>query len=152
MFLILQRSHLWTGRLETDKFRGCPSRLGGGASFCYLDEGDARTKAAMVQSGCGRSAPLIRRESRLASMTTDTTQSSTPVTGESNRDLSVHGLKPSGEVSWNLSPAELYEESLRRGDGELVHMGAIATVTAPHTGRSPNDLSLIHISEPTRPY
>ncbi|MDX1646819.1 MAG: phosphoenolpyruvate carboxykinase (ATP) [Longimicrobiales bacterium] len=53
--------------------------------------------------------------------------------------LSSHGLDPSGDVYWNLSPAQLYEASLERDDGQLVHMGAISTVTAPHTGRSPND-------------
>jgi phosphoenolpyruvate carboxykinase (ATP) len=57
----------------------------------------------------------------------------------SERSLTSHGLAPKGRVHWNLSPARLYEESLARGDGQLVHMGAIATVTAPHTGRSPND-------------
>ena len=55
------------------------------------------------------------------------------------RDLSDHGLNPKGGIYWNLSPARLYEESFARGDGQLVHMGGIATVTAPHTGRSPND-------------
>ncbi len=53
--------------------------------------------------------------------------------------LARHGLAPRGAVHWNLCPARLYEESFARGDGHLVHMGAIATVTAPHTGRSPND-------------
>ena len=55
------------------------------------------------------------------------------------RDLSNHGLNPRGGIYWNLSPVRLYEESFARGDGQLVHMGGIATVTAPHTGRSPND-------------
>ena len=55
------------------------------------------------------------------------------------RDLSDHGLIPGGAIYWNLSPTRLYEESFARGDGQLVHMGGIATVTAPHTGRSPND-------------
>ena len=55
------------------------------------------------------------------------------------RDLSDHGLNPKGGIYWNLSPARLYEESFARGDGQLVHMGGIATVTAPHTGRSPNE-------------
>jgi phosphoenolpyruvate carboxykinase (ATP) len=55
------------------------------------------------------------------------------------RDLAAHGLAPSGAVHWNLSPARLYEESFAIGDGRLVHMGAISAVTAPHTGRSPND-------------
>ena len=89
----------------------------------------------------------IRREIRPASMTTDMTETSASMNGGSNRDLSVHGLDPSGEVSWNLSPAELYEESLRRGDGEIVHMGSIATVTAPHTGRSPNDRFVVRDEE-----
>jgi phosphoenolpyruvate carboxykinase (ATP) len=60
-------------------------------------------------------------------------------TAEDARTLARHGLEPSGAVYWNLSPARLYEESLARDDGQLVHMGAISTVTAPHTGRSPKD-------------
>lgn len=55
------------------------------------------------------------------------------------KSLNDHGLSPAGAVHWNLSPAQLYEASLASGDGRLVHMGAISTVTAPHTGRSPND-------------
>ena len=68
-------------------------------------------------------------------------------------DLKDHGLNPKRAVYWNLSPARLYEESFARGDGQLVHMGAIATVTAPHTGRSPNDrfvaVSYTHLTLPT---
>ncbi len=59
--------------------------------------------------------------------------------GTEGVDLSRHGIEPGGNVYRNLSPARLYEESLARGDGRLAHMGAISTVTAPHTGRSPND-------------
>ena len=72
-------------------------------------------------------------------MTTPTTDQPVSATGHGSYGLDRHGLQPAGEVYWNLSPAELYEESIRRGDGRIVHMGAIATVTAPHTGRSPND-------------
>jgi phosphoenolpyruvate carboxykinase (ATP) len=68
-------------------------------------------------------------------MTSETTE--TAETG--GKSLARHGLDPSGDVFWNLSPARLYEESLARGDGQIAHMGAISTVTAPHTGRSPND-------------
>ncbi|MEJ2538890.1 MAG: phosphoenolpyruvate carboxykinase (ATP) [Gemmatimonadota bacterium] len=53
--------------------------------------------------------------------------------------LDLHGLHPSREVHWNLSPAELYEAALRRNEGRLAHGGGFASVTAPHTGRSPND-------------
>jgi phosphoenolpyruvate carboxykinase (ATP) len=53
--------------------------------------------------------------------------------------LEMHGLDPRGEVHWNLAPARLYEMALERGEGQLAHGGGFATVTAPHTGRSPND-------------
>ncbi|MEX2465617.1 MAG: phosphoenolpyruvate carboxykinase (ATP) [Gemmatimonadota bacterium] len=72
-------------------------------------------------------------------MTTWTMEHPVAATGRGSYGLDQHGLEPTKEVFWNLSPAELYEESIRRGDGRIVHMGAIATVTAPHTGRSPND-------------
>ena len=53
--------------------------------------------------------------------------------------LDMHGLQPRKAVHWNLSPVQLYEKALERGEGRLAHMGAFATVTSPHTGRSPND-------------
>ncbi len=53
--------------------------------------------------------------------------------------LDLHGLDPRGTVRWNLSPVLLYEAALARGEGGLANMGAFAAVTAPHTGRSPND-------------
>ncbi len=71
-------------------------------------------------------------------MTTETVNGPVATTASSH-GLDEHGLAPSGEVHWNLSPARLYEIALSRNEGELVHMGGFATVTAPHTGRSPND-------------
>ena len=70
-------------------------------------------------------------------MTTETPSMS--VTDAGRASLSRHGLEPSGTVYRNLSPACLYEQAFARGDGRLVHMGAISAVTSPHTGRSPND-------------
>ncbi|MEX2529408.1 MAG: phosphoenolpyruvate carboxykinase (ATP) [Gemmatimonadota bacterium] len=58
---------------------------------------------------------------------------------ESEHGLDIHGLEPTGEVHWNLSPACTYEAALQRGEGRLAHMGGFTAVTAPHTGRSPND-------------
>ena len=58
---------------------------------------------------------------------------------ESRHGLELHGLRPTGAVHWNLSPARLYEEALARDEGRIVHMGGFAALTAPHTGRSPND-------------
>ncbi len=53
--------------------------------------------------------------------------------------LEIHGLSPRGTVYWNLSPARIYEKALERDEGQLAHMGGFSAVTAPHTGRSPND-------------
>ena len=42
-------------------------------------------------------------------------------------------------VKWNLSPAALYEEAIRREEGLLAANGPLACRTGQHTGRSPND-------------
>jgi phosphoenolpyruvate carboxykinase (ATP) len=57
--------------------------------------------------------------------------------------LELHGIQPIGRVHWNLAPARLYEESFERKVGTLVHMGALATLTVPHTGRSPKDRFIV---------
>jgi len=64
---------------------------------------------------------------------------STGIGPASEHGLETHGLSPQREVHWNLSPAQLYEAALARGEGRLAHGGGFASVTAPHTGRSPND-------------
>ncbi len=61
------------------------------------------------------------------------------VARESSVGLGKQGLKPSGEVHWNLLPPELITAALRRGEGELADMGPFVGITSPHTGRSPND-------------
>ena len=66
-------------------------------------------------------------------------EQSETASGEGVYGFQNHGLNPTKDVHYNLSPAQLYEASFAKGDGQLVHMGAIAAVTAPHTGRSPND-------------
>jgi phosphoenolpyruvate carboxykinase (ATP) len=48
-------------------------------------------------------------------------------------------LAPRGTVHQNLTPAELYEHAVRRGEGVIVANGPFCAVTTPHTGRSPND-------------
>jgi len=57
--------------------------------------------------------------------------------------LDLHGISPRKRVLRNLAPARLYEESFARKVGTLVHMGAIATLTVPHTGRSPKDRFIV---------
>jgi len=48
-------------------------------------------------------------------------------------------LEPRQTVHQNLSPPELYEHAVRRGEGVIALNGPFCAVTSPHTGRSPND-------------
>lgn len=54
-------------------------------------------------------------------------------------DLSSLGLGNAANVYWNLTPAELVEKTLERGEGELNDTGALAINTGEFTGRSPKD-------------
>src|SRR5690606_33620655 len=58
---------------------------------------------------------------------------------ESEHGLEAQGLLPRGTVRWNLINAELMECAARREEGQFAEMGPFVAVTAPHTGRSPND-------------
>ena len=58
--------------------------------------------------------------------------------------MSAHGLEASGfrnlkAVHWNLNPAALYEEAIRRGEGHLAKDGPLVVLTGQHTGRSAAD-------------
>lgn len=48
-------------------------------------------------------------------------------------------LGKAGKVNYNLSPAELVEAALKRGEGVLADSGALAADTGEFTGRSPKD-------------
>ena len=63
------------------------------------------------------------------------------------RDLAAHGLRPDKPVHWNLSPAALVEEAVRRGEGHLTREGAFVGITKPHTGRSPDDKFVVREAE-----
>ncbi|MEX2179382.1 MAG: phosphoenolpyruvate carboxykinase (ATP) [Gemmatimonadaceae bacterium] len=62
-----------------------------------------------------------------------------PVAAPAAQTLDAQGLAPSGRTHWNQVQTVLLETAVRRGEGELAHMGPFVAVTAPHTGRSPND-------------
>lgn len=53
--------------------------------------------------------------------------------------ISTSGLKELSAVFYNLGPARLYEETIRRGEAELSAQGALVARTSQHTGRSPKD-------------
>jgi phosphoenolpyruvate carboxykinase (ATP) len=61
----------------------------------------------------------------------------------SRHGLDLHDLKPRRDVYWNVPPAELVEEAVRRGEGELVATGPFNAITSPHTGRSPHDRFIV---------
>ena len=47
------------------------------------------------------------------------------------------------QVFWNLGPAALYEEAIRRREATLTAAGVLVARTTPHTGRSPNDKFIV---------
>jgi len=58
---------------------------------------------------------------------------------KSNYALENHGFTNLNNVFWNLSTPALVEESIKRGEGHLSHLGPLIVSTGHHTGRSPND-------------
>jgi phosphoenolpyruvate carboxykinase (ATP) len=66
-------------------------------------------------------------------------QSSSPGRQQQTHGLSGQGIKPKGEVHWNLITPELVKNAMRRNEAELAEMGPLVAITTPHTGRSPND-------------
>ena len=63
--------------------------------------------------------------------------------GSQLRDLSVHGVKCSGNIHWNLPVEELVEMAVSRGEGVYSAHKALVTETGERTGRSPNDKFIV---------
>ena len=58
-------------------------------------------------------------------------------------DLSVHGLKPTGDVIWSPTTSVLYEHAVTRGDARIAEGGPLVVDTGKHTGRSPKDKFIV---------
>ena len=87
-----------------------------------------------------------------------------------NIDLTKYGITGTTEIVYNPSYELLFEEETKAGlegyeVGKNTELDTVNVMTGVFTGRSPKDkyivmdeiskdtvLSLIHISEPTRPY
>src|SRR3546814_16195004 len=54
-----------------------------------------------------------------------------------------HGLTKLKAIRWNLGPAALYEEAIRRGEGVVTAGGALLVTTGEHTGRAPKDKFIV---------
>jgi phosphoenolpyruvate carboxykinase (ATP) len=53
--------------------------------------------------------------------------------------LEKQGFRNLKRVRWNLTPAELYEIAIARGEGKLAKDGPLVVLTGEHTGRSASD-------------
>ena len=60
--------------------------------------------------------------------------------------LRDHKIRNIDNLYWNLSTPTLYEEALRRGEGQIAQFGPFIVETLPHTGRSPNDKFIVEQS------
>ncbi|GAC1476908.1 MAG: phosphoenolpyruvate carboxykinase (ATP) [Gemmatimonadaceae bacterium] len=72
-------------------------------------------------------------------MTTPTPHSPDVAADQRASRLDAQGLQPRGRVHWNGVAAQLIQSAARREEGEFAEAGPFVAVTAPHTGRSPND-------------
>jgi phosphoenolpyruvate carboxykinase (ATP) len=60
-------------------------------------------------------------------------------------DLSKYGIAVKN-VLRNADPSILYEQALRRGEGQIVNSGALATRSGQKTGRSPKDKRIVDMA------
>jgi phosphoenolpyruvate carboxykinase (ATP) len=60
-------------------------------------------------------------------------------TVKSSFSLEDQGIEGVANQYWNLNTPQLYEESIRRGEGQIAKDGPLVVKTGKHTGRSAND-------------
>jgi len=67
------------------------------------------------------------------------------IVGQKNpkTNLADLGIKNTRTEYWNITPEELIEETIKRGEGALNDTGALAVDTGEFTGRSPKDKFIV---------
>jgi len=58
-------------------------------------------------------------------------------------DLKELGFKNVANIYWNASTSHLYEEIVRRQEGNIAHLGPVVVRTGHHMGRSPQDRLIV---------
>ncbi|QPQ55646.1 phosphoenolpyruvate carboxykinase [Allosphingosinicella flava] len=61
--------------------------------------------------------------------------------------LAEQGIVTKAEIHWNLLPAALVEQAVKRGEGMLAKDGPLVVATGKHTGRSAKDKFIVRDSE-----
>jgi phosphoenolpyruvate carboxykinase (ATP) len=61
----------------------------------------------------------------------------------SQHGLDTLGIDSAATVYWNLPPARLYEEAIRRAEAKIAAAGPLVAETGQYTGRSPNDKFIV---------
>ena len=69
------------------------------------------------------------------------------MTGDNSLGLGRHGFRNLKAVNWNLSAPALYEEAVRRGEGQVAANGPLVVRTGIHTGRSAGDKFVVRDAE-----
>ncbi|MDT7541341.1 MAG: phosphoenolpyruvate carboxykinase [Acidobacteriota bacterium] len=62
---------------------------------------------------------------------------------KSDVGLDAYGITQASNVYWNLTAPELYEEAIRRGEGQISAHGAFVVDTGEHTGRAAKDKAIV---------
>ena len=58
-------------------------------------------------------------------------------------ELEAMGLRNVAGIYWNTSTPHLYEEIIKRSEGNLAHLGPVVVRTGHHMGRSPHDKFIV---------
>jgi len=61
--------------------------------------------------------------------------------------LKEMGLHHLGKICWNLSTPALYEQAIRRYEGQLAHLGPLVVSMGQHTGRAAKDKYIVEEPE-----